>query len=245
MPQRDIPQFDRAMATVPLIAGATWAISREALPHVAQACRAASAGGVEAWTRVAAGAQTAAPRVARRPANQRAGGMVAVIPLCGVLTPRGSFLSMLFGGAPAGLLGFREAFREAVSNPDVGAIVLDVDSPGGLHTMTPETGAEVFAARGSKPIVAVANALAASGAYWIASQADEIVVTPSGDVGSIGSYILHEDWSGFNERMGIDPTYIYAGRYKVDGNMDEPLSETPARSSRASSTRSTPSSSTP
>jgi signal peptide peptidase SppA len=210
------------VASVPLAAGVAWAIRREALPRVAHACRHATPAVLADLATLTA----AAPRAARRPASQRAGGMVAVLPLTGILTPRGSFLSRLFGGGAGGLMDFREIFREAVANPDIGAIVLDVDSPGGLHTMVPETADEVLAARGSKPIIAVANALAASGAYWIASQADEVVCTPSGDVGSIGTYILHEDWSGFNDQMGIDPTYIYAGRYKVDGNADEPLSDT-------------------
>jgi signal peptide peptidase SppA len=147
-----------------------------------------------------------------------------VIPLTGVLTPRYSFLSYLFGGG-GGLVDFRDAFREALNSPDVGAIVLDVDSPGGLIDLVPETAAEIRDARGTKPIVAVANTMAASGAYWIAAQADELVVTPSGSVGSIGVYMVHEDWSGFNEQQGIQPTYISAGKYKTEGNPDEPLSD--------------------
>jgi signal peptide peptidase SppA len=124
-----------------------------------------------------------------------------------------------------GLVDFRDEFRAAVQSPDVGAIVLDVDSPGGLVDLVPETAAEIRDARGTKPIVAVANTMAASGAYWIAAQADELVVTPSGSVGSIGVYMVHEDWSGFNEQQGIQPTYISAGEYKTEGNPDEPLSD--------------------
>jgi hypothetical protein len=128
--------------------------------------------------------------------------------------------------AAGGLIDFRDAFREALNSPEIQAIVLDVDSPGGYVDLVPETAQEIYDARGEKPIVAVANTTACSAAYWIASQADEVVVTPSGSVGSIGVYMLHEDWSKFNEDFGIDPTYIFAGRYKVDGNPDEPLSDT-------------------
>jgi hypothetical protein len=81
------------------------------------------------------------------------------------------------------------------------------------------------AAREQKPIIAVANTLAASAAYWVAAQADELVVTPSGDVGSIGVYMVHEDWSSANAAFGVTPTYVAAGRYKVEGNPDEPLSD--------------------
>lgn len=150
---------------------------------------------------------------------------VAVIPLAGLITPRGSFLAMLFGGRRGGLEAFREDFREAMNDDAVGAIVLDVDSPGGLVSLVAETAAEVNAARGQgKKIVACCNTLCASAAYWIASQADEVVVTPSGKVGSIGVYTTHVDCSGLNERMGLDPTYISAGKYKTEGNEDSPLS---------------------
>jgi signal peptide peptidase SppA len=150
---------------------------------------------------------------------------VAVVPLTGVITPRGSLLSLLFGGGPGGLEGFRSQFREAVHDPEVGAVVLDVDSPGGLVKLVPETAAEIRGARGAKPIVAQVNTLAASAAYWLAAQADEIVMTPSGQAGSIGVYMLHEDWSGANAKAGVDPTFIYAGKYKVEGNPEEALSD--------------------
>jgi signal peptide peptidase SppA len=193
----------------------TWAIRRDVLPRLMEARRA----------HVAAGSPAIAPRAASRNAGTRAGGSIAVIPLCGVITPRGSFLSYLFGGSAGGLQAFREAFREALASPDIGAIVIDVDSPGGVIDLVPETAAEIRDARGTKPIVAIANCSADSAAYWIAAQADELVCTPSGDVGSVGVYLIHEDWSKFNEEFGVEPTYISAGRYKVDGNPDEPLSE--------------------
>jgi capsid assembly protease len=65
----------------------------------------------------------------------------------------------------------------------------------------------------------------ASAAYWIGAQADELVITPSGYAGSIGVYRMHIDESALNEKIGIDVTYVHAGRYKVDGNPDEPLSD--------------------
>jgi signal peptide peptidase SppA len=208
--------------SMPLTLGrSVWAIRDDALPRLIEAHRA----GGRTLERLALRASAATPKAARRQAAARAGGAVAVIPLTGVITPRGSFLSFLFGGGGGGLVDFRETFRQAVSDPDVGAIVLDVDSPGGLIDLVPETADEIRAARGDKPIIAVANTMAASAAYWIASQADELVVTPSGDVGSVGVYMVHEDWSGWNQNQGIIPTYISAGEYKTEGNPDEPLSD--------------------
>ncbi|MEA2255564.1 MAG: hypothetical protein QOG35_1609, partial [Solirubrobacteraceae bacterium] len=204
------------------LGGSVWAIRPDVLGHLNQANRVASN---PDWHRIAGRIGAAAPKAARRSGTQRAGGAVAVLPLTGVITPRGSFLSLLFGGGWGGLQDFRESFREAVASPDVGAIVLEIDSPGGLIDLVPETAAEIREARGSKPIIAVANTMAASAAYWIAAQADELVVTPSGDVGSVGVYMVHYDWSGWNEQEGIAPTYISAGRYKTEGNPDEPLGD--------------------
>ena len=218
--------MDDELTTIPPLhlGSSAWAIRREVLPRLIEAHRTALTPGLESVVeRLAANAAT--PRIARRGAGTRAGGAVAVLPLTGVITPRGSFLSMLFGGGCGGLQGFREDFRDAVASPDEGAIVIDVDSPGGLIDLVPEVALEVREARGSKPIIAVANTMAASAAYWIAAQADELVVTPSGTVGSVGVYMVHFDYSAWNAKAGIDPTYISAGRYKTEGNPDEPLDE--------------------
>lgn len=155
--------------------------------------------------------------------DTRTAGAVAIIPLRGILTPRPSLFSIIFGGG-TGLEAFRENFREAAANDDIGSILIDVDSPGGTTELIAETAAEIRAARGTKPIIAVANTMAASAAYWIAAQADELLVTPSGLVGSIGIYTIHQDWSGFNEQLGVIPTYVSAGKFKTEGNEDEPLS---------------------
>lgn len=157
--------------------------------------------------------------------SQVAGGSVAVISLQGVITPRGGLLSMLLGIGGGGLQGFRTSFREALSDESVSSVLLVVDSPGGLIDLVPETAAEIRGARGTKPIVAIANTDAASAAYWIASQADELVVTPSGQVGSIGVFVRHEDFSRMDEMMGVKTTLIRAGKFKAEANPFEPLND--------------------
>lgn len=151
-------------------------------------------------------------------------GGVAVLPLRGLITPRPSFLSLLFGGG-GGLQSFRQSFHDALNSDDISAILIDIDSPGGLTDLVPETAAEIRAARGTKPIVAIANTMAASAAYWIAAQADELVVSPSGEVGSIGVFMAHEDWSKFDDDLGVKTTLISAGKYKTEGNPYEPLTD--------------------
>lgn len=113
-----------------------------------------------------------------------------------------------FFGSYAGMDSMRAQIRQHVNDADVGAIVLDIDSPGGTLAGTPETAAEVAAAAAKKPVVAVANSLAGSAAYWIGSQASEFVSAPSADVGSIGVMALHQDVSGALERYGIKMTMI-------------------------------------
>lgn len=200
-----------------MLGGSLWAIRADALPRVLDAARGALRTG-----RLSVPAAAAASTVAQ-PAQTGPG--VAVIPLTGVLTPHGSMLSWLFGGDSRGVQGFRDSLARAVGNAEVAAIVLDIDSPGGSVGLVPEAAADVRAAREIKPVIAVANTMAASGAYYIGAQADELYVTPSGMVGSVGVYYVHEDWSKANEEFGVDITYIYAGKYKTEGNPDEPLSD--------------------
>jgi signal peptide peptidase SppA len=112
-----------------------------------------------------------------------------------------------------------------LNDDSVGAILLDVDSPGGETFGVQELSDKIFSARGRKPIVASANPEAASAAYYIASAADELVVTPSGWVGSVGVVAAHTDVSKMNEELGVKVTYIHAAPYKVEGNSNEPLTD--------------------
>jgi hypothetical protein len=66
----------------------------------------------------------------------------------------------------------------------------------------------------------------ASGAYWPGTSADEVVVAPSGEVGSIGAYIVHQDLSAALAQDGVRVSLITKGKYKVEGNPYEPLGET-------------------
>jgi signal peptide peptidase SppA len=146
-----------------------------------------------------------------------------VIPITGVISHRMNLLTQFSGGTSTA--GLTKAFRAALADPNVKAIVFDVDSPGGSVDGVAELADEILQARGQKKMVAVCNSLMASAAYWIASAADEVVFTSSGSGGSIGVFMVHEDYSEANKKMGIAPTYISAGKYKTEGNPDEPLSD--------------------
>jgi signal peptide peptidase SppA len=150
-------------------------------------------------------------------------GKVAVLPLYGVIGQKANMMTEFSGGTSTEIFG--KAFDDAMSNSEIKAIVFDVDSPGGTVYGVPELADKILKARGTKQIIAVANSLSASAAYWISAAADQIVATPSGEVGSVGVYSMHVDWSGYNEREGVKPTYISAGKYKTEFHPDAPLNE--------------------
>jgi signal peptide peptidase SppA len=114
---------------------------------------------------------------------------------------------------------------EALADPDVKAVVLDVDSPGGTISGVGELAADLRGMRGEKPIVAHADYLVASAAYWIASQADEIIAAPSALIGSVGVYTMHVDQSGYLEQLGIKIQFVAEPAEKIEGNSFEPLGE--------------------
>lgn len=151
-------------------------------------------------------------------------GAVAILPLHGVISNRANMMDDMSGGISSEVFG--NVFNAAMADPAVKAIVLDVNSPGGHVSGTDELSSAIFNARGQKPIVAHVNAQAASAAYWIASAADEIVMTPTGSVGSIGVMGMHDDMSGQLATSGITRTVISAGKYKTEGSPYGPLGAT-------------------
>jgi signal peptide peptidase SppA len=204
------------------VCGALWAIQPMRLSDIVDVLAYQAAGGKLSMDEIR---EYVGMQAARPERVMQAGQGVAVIGLRGIISHRIEQVQDISGPGGTSVEGFRTRLRDALASTQVGAIVLDVDSPGGNVDGVPEMAAELFAARGEKPIVAVANTTAASGAYYIASQADEVVITPSGDVGSIGVFSAHEDMSAALEQEGIKMTLIHAGKYKVEGNPFEPLSD--------------------
>ena len=159
-----------------------------------------------------------------RPEAKAKVAVPGVVPIVGFISQRASIWDEMFGGTS--VESIREMFRAAMADPNITSIVLDVDSPGGTVAGITELAAEIRAARGQgKRITGVANTLAASAAYWLLSQADEIYASPSASVGSIGIYAVHEDYSGALDQAGIKVTLISAGEHKTEGNEYEPLTD--------------------
>lgn len=148
---------------------------------------------------------------------------IAVLSLWGSIVPHADVMTEMSGGTAIDT--WRAQFEELAADPSIGTIVLNVDSPGGAVDLVSETAAAIREARKTTHVVAVANTMAASAAYWLSSQADDLYVSPSGQVGSIGVYMAHQDLSGMLEQEGVKMTLISAGEHKVDGNPFEPLSD--------------------
>ena len=151
---------------------------------------------------------------------------VAVVPVIGPLVVRHDWLSALFGASSYGEIG--DAVEGAAADPAVRAILLELDSPGGevggLFDLVEELSA--FRKEAGKPLWAVASESALSASYAIASAAERLYVTRTGEVGSVGVVAVHIDKSAADAIAGLKWTLIHAGARKVDGNPHQPLSAT-------------------
>ena len=147
---------------------------------------------------------------------------VAVIPIHGTLVRRTVGLEAESGlTSYAGIAGQLDA---AIGNPAVSAILLDIDSPGGESGGVFDLADRIRAASQIKPVWAVANDMAFSAAYALASAASRVFVSRTGGVGSIGVIAMHVDQSEKDAQDGVHYTAVFAGDRKNDLNPHEPIS---------------------
>lgn len=164
-----------------------------------------------------------ARQAAAKSAAKPDGGGIAVLPIHGVIEQRYSWIMDYVGGTSTDEFG--EMYDAALSDPKVKGIVVDIDSPGGTVPGVMELADKIYNSRGRKPVVAVANSMAASAAYWIGSAFDKLFVTPGGDVGSVGVFSAHMDFSKMMEQDGVTATVFHAPEFKAEFNPWQPLSE--------------------
>jgi signal peptide peptidase SppA len=204
-----------------LAAGRAWAMSESELMTVMQIA-----------AREGEGPEAVAMKLGRPLDNTRTVDVrdgVAIVPLVGPMFRRANMLTEISGATSTEV--FAQDFRAALDNPDIRGIVLDMSSPGGEASGVNEVANAIFEARGIKPVVSYVSDMAASGAYWIASAADRIVMDATASVGSIGvvtRYVKHPDRPGVrvteivssqspNKRM--DPESD-AGRAEIQRHVD-------------------------
>ena len=147
---------------------------------------------------------------------------IAVIPIHGTLVRRTVGLEAESGlTSYAGLAAQLDA---ALASPEVAAILLDIDSPGGESGGVFDLADRIRAASQIKPVWAVANDMAFSAAYALASAASKVFVSRTGGVGSIGVIAMHVDQSEKDVQDGVRYTAVFAGDRKNDLNPHEPIS---------------------
>jgi ClpP class serine protease len=154
---------------------------------------------------------------------------VAVVPVVGPIFRHANALTRVSGATSVEVLA--RDVRAAVDDPNVAAVLLHLDSPGGEVTGIHELAAMIHEARATKRIAAYVGGACCSAAYWIASATDEIIVDATARVGSIGvvaavpnpaasSSKEIEIVSSQSPRKGLDPR-TQEGRAAVLATVDQ------------------------
>ncbi len=148
---------------------------------------------------------------------------ILIIDISGVIseeTNRGG--GGIGGGAPE--LGMVERIKEelfkAEADKEIRAVLLRINSPGGTVTASDLIYHEVmrFKEKTGKKVIASIGGIGASGAYYIASAADQIVAHPTAITGSIGVIMLHLNLQGLLEKIGVGAEAIKSGPQKDTGS---------------------------
>lgn len=138
---------------------------------------------------------------------------IGIIPICGPIGQGLLPVEKMFGACD--LFDVAAALEDFAANPKVRAVLLDLDTPGGTAMGVPEVSDLVF--NFPKPTMAYTHSLACSAGYWIGSQAQEFVCTPSSAVGSVGVFMAWFNVTEFFGKMGVFTEVIKAGTYKAMG----------------------------
>jgi signal peptide peptidase SppA len=190
----------------PLTLSRLWAILPEQLAQI-ESCILRGQSWASDW-------QAAKPSTEHRGTHK-----IVIIPVQGVLSKDGpAWMGTNYGT-------ITDAAEKAAADPSVKRIVLSVDSPGGEVTGLPETAAVLAQVAKVKPVSAMIEGMAASAAYWLTSQASDVTLTPSGEVGSVGVRMMHADISKALENEGIKVTELYSGNFKTEWSPFKPLSD--------------------
>ncbi|MBW3540756.1 MAG: signal peptide peptidase SppA [Planctomycetes bacterium] len=150
--------------------------------------------------------------VARARRDYRVASGVAVIDVAGTLL---KYVSSMDDGTSTVLT--RQQLRRAAADPAVNAILLRMDTPGGVIAGTAEFAGDVAAAGAKKPLWAYCDDLCASAGYWPASQARKVFANELGRVGSIGVFTVLYDQSEEAAKLGVKVHVVRTGAYKGAG----------------------------
>ena len=150
-------------------------------------------------------------------------GGVALIPVSGTLVHKFGHLQPYSG--MTGYDGIIARVEEALADPTVNGILLDMDTPGGEVAGCFDTARRLNELRGQKPIASISYDMACSTGMALHSATDYRYTTTSARTGSVGVVMMHASFEEQLKANGIDVTLIHSGAFKVDGNPYENLPE--------------------
>ena len=160
-------------------------------------------------------------------------GVAALFLLFGTSLGRGGEGGPLFGPRVAvveleGLIAETDdlvrELRHHRDNPSVRAVVIRINSPGGVVGPTQEVHDALLRLRqAGKPVVASLGSVAASGGYYVAVAADQIFANPGSLTGSIGVIMQMANVDALMKKVGVDYVVVKAGQFKDLGNFSRPM----------------------
>lgn len=195
-PPAPAPEPDRSEINSRVLRAAMaepWAITAEGLELVLAVAARENDVSIEALEAYRAKHVPTAERLERR-------GPVAILNVVGPMFRRANLFTAISGATSYDVL--RRDLQVALDDPELKAVVLNIDSPGGTVNGVDELAKAIYAARSQKPVVAYVGGTGASAAYWLASAASEIVVSDAAIVGSIGVRMVATDTTEADRKAG-------------------------------------------
>lgn len=171
-----------------------WLMTREAFQEMLVLAEKYDAGTIEAVA-----AKMGSPLAGTETASRR--GRVGIVPIQGKIFRHASMMNSLCGATTTETVA--KDLAQALEDPMIDSIILDVDSPGGEANGIAELASMIRAGCSQKRIVAYTGGMAASAGYYLACAASEVVIGSSAWAGSIGAVIGITDDSKAMERRGI------------------------------------------
>jgi len=139
-------------------------------------------------------------------------GNVALMAVNGMITVDGG---NYLGSSTTSSKTVTHFISEAIDNPQIEVILIEINSPGGSAVASDEIALAVK--KSEKPVVALIREVGASGGYWIASATDHVIANRMSITGSIGVLSSFLEFSGLMEQYGVNYEQLTAGEYKDIG----------------------------
>ncbi len=152
-------------------------------------------------------------------------GKIALIPIEGVISSRP--VQQLFYRTPSMVRTVKDQLKQAASDNDVQAIILEINSPGGGMTASDVLHNEIqkFKKESGKKVIAFMKDVAASGGYYAAVCGDKIMAHPTTITGSIGVIMMMFNMEDLFKKIGLKEQVIKSGKFKDIGSSTRTMTD--------------------